>query len=96
MPDSYHHRQWLNPEGHPSTGSVVSYCGQQWWSANKDSQPVAAFLEIADCHGKIRLHDNFHSMDDIENFVDKLNRLSTECLLFAAWVEANRKDLLSK
>ena len=65
---SYCERKWLNPEGHPSTGSVVAYHGEAPW--NKEN---IAILEISDCHNKVRLHQS--DLDTLADFREKMIRL---------------------
>lgn len=66
----YSKRMWLNREDSPSTGSVAAYRG---------SMPVGsgtrrtAFLEVADCHGKVRLHVT--PMDTMNDFISKMEAL---------------------
>jgi len=69
---SYSNRQWLNPDGHPSTGSVVAYHGESPW--DRDGKPdVMTILEISDCHNKIRLHQS--EKDTLEEFIAKMETL---------------------
>jgi len=68
----YSRRQWLNPDGHPSTGSVVAYHGESPW--DRDGKPdVMTILEISDCHSKVRLHRS--EKDTLEEFVGKMETL---------------------
>lgn len=69
----YKTQQWLNPTNSPSTGSVVCYDGMVDYSDGPDR---CTFLEIADCHNKVRLH-KAHT-DTIEDFRDKVKLLYEE------------------
>ena len=69
--DGYSKRTWLNPEGHPSTGSVVAYHGKSPW--NDGGSNIVTMLEIADCRHKIRLHRGEN--DTLEQFVEKMKTL---------------------
>lgn len=53
----YNKRVWLNEINNSSTGSVVCFHGNVKWNSNPNNEQT--FLEIADCHDKIRLHKNF-------------------------------------
>lgn len=69
---SYSKRQWLNPDGHPSTGSVVAYHGEAPWRKGKKRDEMT-ILEISDCHNKVRLHRA--ETDTLEDFVGKMEKL---------------------
>lgn len=69
MTAPYCERVWLNPEGHPSTGSVVAYDGPGNWEPGKNT----TFLEIADCNNAVRLH--MGSTDAVTHMIDKLRKL---------------------
>ena len=70
---NYSNRVWLNPHGHSSTGSVVAFHGEASW-INSDGKPsVITVLEIADCHGKMRLHKTDN--DTTEQFIEKMEAL---------------------
>ena len=53
---TYSKRYWLNPEGHASTGSVVVFDGPSTWLDDQGNVERMMLVEIADCHGKVRLH----------------------------------------
>lgn len=44
----------LNPDDSPSTGSLVCYDGDIEYS--DDGESPCLFVEFADCHNKVRLH----------------------------------------
>ncbi len=53
---SFSLRTWLNPDGHSSTGSIVVFDGMSSWT-NMDGEPQKTmFIEVSDCHGKVRIH----------------------------------------
>lgn len=66
-------RKWLNKQNKPSTGSVITYYGD---IAFDHGISKTAFIEIADCHGKIRLHVT--PTDSMADFVEKLELLKSE------------------
>lgn len=70
MSNSYCKRVWLNSETKASTGSVVAFYGETTWGKETE---VTTFLEVADCHEKIRLHRAY--CDTKEEFITKLDLL---------------------
>lgn len=44
---------WLNPIDSPSTGSIVCFDGDVEYT---EGEAPCIFVEIADCHEKVRLH----------------------------------------
>ena len=62
---------WLNPEDSPSTGSIVCYDGDVEYS--DDGESPCVFVEIADCHQKVRLHQ-CHT-DTTEEFIEKIDTI---------------------
>ncbi len=62
----YKSETWLNKENSPSTGSIVCYDGDVEYS---DGEGPCVFIEIADCHNKVRLH--MTHTDTMEEFIDK-------------------------
>jgi len=68
----YSDRKWLNPEGSPSTGSVTAYHGAPPWKQGRKKE-MLTLLEIADCHGKVRLHRTDY--DTAEDFISKMEKL---------------------
>jgi len=72
---TYAKRAWLNKNDSPSTGSVVAYHGPRRF--NGDEKPVTtAFLEVADCHSKVRLH--LSPDDTMQEFIQKMELLWDE------------------
>lgn len=59
----------LNPDDSPSTESIVCYDGDIEYS--DDGVQPSVFVEIADCHGKVRLHQA-HT-DTTKEFVEKID-----------------------
>ena len=74
-------RKWLNPNGSHSSGSVFAYFGPASW---KDGEPQY-LLEIADCHGKVRLHKT--DVDSPKAFIKKLKRLRNVIDRFISFLE---------
>ena len=70
----YKSQRWLNPENSASTGSVVCYDGL-WPIVDKPDEPLDpySFLEISDCHNKVRLHRA--TPDTEEEWIGKLEQL---------------------
>lgn len=76
-------RKWLNGKKLASTGSVVAYSGPPPWKGDKKM----AVLEVADCHGKIRLHQS--DKESTQHFIRKLKRLRNVIDDFIAFLEKN-------
>lgn len=83
MKKNYNRRTWLNPLKSDSTGSVVAFDGRVIDFEGKDYQET--FIEIADCHHKIRLH--ITSDDTRKEFTTKLKLLSFEIDRFIKHLE---------
>ena len=84
--NNYCNRQWLNPDKSSSTSSVVAFEGLTNWSMGAEDKPThAAFLEISDCHGKIRLHAARY--DTREEFTQKIRTLANIISEFADHLE---------
>jgi hypothetical protein len=66
----YSKRVWLNKDSSPSTGSMAAYRGPVPY---KEETPLAAFLEIADCQNKVRIH--ITPMDTMEEFIVKMETM---------------------
>ena len=77
----YNSRLWLNEKGKSSTGSIVAYEGPSDWS---DENII--FLEISDCHEKVRLHKA--NNDSKKEFCNKLRIIAEEAERFARYLEA--------
>lgn len=76
--------KWLNPTDSPSTGSIVCYDGIVDYSDGPDR---CTFIEVSDCHGKIRLHKT-HT-DTTKEFLDKLKAIKKELTVFISHLEQN-------
>ncbi len=87
----FHRRCWLNGESSASTGSAVGYCGPSPFIGD---DAFYTFLEVADCHGKIRLHKA--STEDKKDFVAKLRSLSKLASDFANALEATDHTLVEE
>lgn len=68
----------LNPDDSPSTGSIVCYDGDIEYS--DDGEQPCIFVEIADCHGKVRLHRS-HT-DTMEDFIGKIDAIIRQLSYF--------------
>lgn len=84
---NYNRRTWLNPTSSDSTGSVVAFDGDIT-DLDSGNQYPQLFLEISDCHHKIRLHQT--SDDSREDFVRKMKLLQSEISLFIENLEGGR------
>lgn len=73
----------LNPDDSPSTGSLVCYDGDIEYS--DDGEQPCMFVEIADCHGKVRLHRT-HT-DTTKDFLVKLDFLIIQLTKFRNFLE---------
>lgn len=80
----YCSRTWLNRDSSPSTGSIVCYDGTVKY-ADEDEELPNTFIEISDCHGKIRLHRTY--FDTKEDFVKKIDTLIGELNRFKYYLE---------
>ena len=81
----YNKRTWLNPDGNPSTASVVSFVGKTKW---RDDLPPFDnyYLEIADCNTKIRLHKT--AEETKEEWVAKLRKLRNHLDEYLQYLES--------
>lgn len=67
----FNKRVWLNPDSSSSTGSIVCFSGlANWTEAGSDKPAKSRFVEIADCHKKVRIHQG--EMDSLEEFIKKI------------------------
>ena len=74
---SYSKRTWLNVPEKESTGSVVCFSGMSSWIKSGDTSPHwTRFVEIADCKGKVTLHQSFTDTD--AEYINKIELLSNE------------------
>jgi len=70
----FNKRVWLNPDSSSSTGSVVCYSGKaNWTEEGKDSPAYTRFVEIADCHNKVRIHQG--QLDSLDDFINKIDKM---------------------
>lgn len=82
----YKSERWLNPADSPSTGSIVCYDGMVDYVDGPDR---CTFIELADCHQKVRLH-KAHT-DSVEQFTNKLRALRDEIDSFIHHFEDTQK-----
>lgn len=73
MSKKFSRREWLNPDGHASTGTVVVYDGPSTWISEQGVQETLRMVEVADCQGKVRLHQA--KTDTLEEFTTKVRLL---------------------
>lgn len=70
---SYNKRVWINQPGNASTGAIVCFSGLSNWTDREGNREVAHFIEISDCHCKIKLH--YGQYDTKDEYVEKLRLL---------------------
>lgn len=76
----------LNANKSPSTGAVTAYAGKSPWpKAFKEYM----FLEISDCHNKVRLHTS--QLDSRKDFIAKMKKLRNEIDAFIEHLEQRPK-----
>ena len=89
MNKTYNKRTWLNPIRYDQTSSVVAFEGMVIY----DDKPIkTAFLEISDCHTKIRLYRTVN--DSSQDFINKLRLLNLEIELFMIHLEQAQKPTI--
>ena len=82
----YSKRVWLNKDSSASTGSVVAFHGDSSWRETDGKPEKTSFLEVSDCHCKVRLHRSY--TDDMPSFVAKLRKLAAVAEEFATFLES--------
>jgi len=80
---TYCKRMWLNKGTSASTGSVVAFHGKTTYGNRK--QEIVTFLEIADCHSKVCIHQI--KKDTRSSFIQKLRLLVNTINDFANFLE---------
>jgi hypothetical protein len=86
--ETYSKRTWLNPEYSASTGSIVAFHGKTTYG--QCDPELTTFLEIADCHGKVKIHKI--KIDSMEDYIIKLRTLSEEIEDFADFLMEIEKE----
>lgn len=84
----YNSRTWLNNEDSSFTGSIV--CCSTYEHNDKDDNGTIIpyqFVEISDCHCKIRIHSNFRNSDK-KVFITKLKTMKNEIDKFIQHLES--------
>lgn len=87
----YCSRTWLNADDSPSTGSIVCYDGELDWADGKD---IAMYVEVADCHGKVRLHKSYQ--DTTLEFVEKIDKMIEALSKFRSHLIQNSPHIPSR
>ncbi|MBB1074484.1 hypothetical protein HUU62_08680 [Rhodoferax sp. 4810] len=81
----FNKRIWLNSEKSPSTGSVVCFHGKSNWRHGSSQEPeIVDFIEVADCHCKVRLHRSH--FDTTGEFIEKTQLLAKTLNDFAEYL----------
>lgn len=78
----YCKRTWLNPSDSPSTGSIVCYAGDLEW---RDGVDPSYFVEVADCHGKVRVH--MSCQDTKEDYIAKVRSMRDALTDYLTYLE---------
>lgn len=84
--DKYNKRIFLNGINSHYTGSLVCHDGIV---SNRGKPPARyTFIEVSDCHGKVRIHtdDNLQ----LEDYINKLKLLQTEINNFITHLESTK------
>ena len=82
----YKSEDWLNEFESPSTGSIVCFDGFREYS---DFPDRCTFIEIADCHQKIRLHKA--QGDTLEDFIAKATKMRNALTYFINHLETHKE-----
>lgn len=85
---NYNRRVWLNSKKSASTGSLVCFSGFAQWG--KETPAFARFIEIADCHNKIKLHQS--KFDSKEEFIQKVDILIKELAKFKEYLKSEKDE----
>lgn len=76
----YNKRVWLNSTKSASTGSLVCYSGpspfKEFKEFKKNKEERLVFVEVADCHQTIRLHQMYN--ETTKDFLKKIELLRDE------------------
>ena len=84
----YNKRLWLNSESSEYTGSVVAFDGMVQHRYDKKESVPYYFLEIGDCHQKVRLHGA--NGGTREDFIAKMKLLES---VIAEFIEHLENDV---
>ena len=84
----YNRRKWLNRNSSSSTASVVCHSGPANWLKEDGSRDFSRFIEISDCHNKVRLHQA--PFETADAFIGKISLLRSELLLFMEYLEKEK------
>lgn len=84
---NYNRRVWLNKEDCFYTGSVVMYHGPDLKKDLDGEIKYYSFIEIADCHNKVRLHADGV---DYQNYIDKIKLLRNELSDYIDYLEKQK------
>ena len=76
----FNRRTWLNDEDSHFTGSLVCFDGV----VSNQGKPAEeyTFIELRDCHGRVRLHVDKNAENQLEVFREKLLLMQEEIDLF--------------
>lgn len=85
----YNTRVWLNPSNSSSSSSVVCFDGPAQWG-DGDIPYAAMFVEISDCHGKIRIHQS--KFETREEFTKKVRLLRDTISDFLKYLDNEKED----
>lgn len=82
----YNDRVWLNSKNDPSSGSLVIFSGPIKWNY-KMKRRKTQFLELSDCHGKVRLHQTHEQSD--KKWIKKMKLLKKSLDNYIKYLEKN-------
>lgn len=83
---NYNIRLNLNPETSHYTGSIACVDVEDVINQGKFTERYT-FVEIADCHGKVRIHKDPNL--EMKEYIHKLRLLSVELMRFSTFLEDN-------
>lgn len=87
MPDTFFSlRTWLNPPESPHTSSLVCYDGEYLTDEGK-IEPWS-FIELADCHTKVRLHNYRGDANQSAAYIQKLKKIRDNLSMFIEHLES--------
>ena len=86
--ESYHKREWLNPEGFFATSQITAFHGNRPYKEDSSSDlkdNVMTELIISDCHNTIYIHRAACETSDM--YIEKLRLIARVCSEFADYLE---------
>lgn len=84
----YNSRIFLASHNLPSTASLVCYQGSSSWRDYNNEFPEETFVEISNCHSKVRLHSSH--LETEEQYVEKIKKLISGLTDFVNYLEMKK------